>query len=72
MARDVNEHDVDVQRAADAVAADQLRAMLDLDHFKLVNDTYGHAAGDVVLKSVARRLRNSLKADDVLARLGGD
>ncbi|NNF53535.1 MAG: diguanylate cyclase [Acidimicrobiales bacterium] len=46
--------------------------LLDLDSFKPVNDTYGHAAGDVVLKSVARRLRNSLKSDDSLARLGGD
>ena len=46
--------------------------LLDLDSFKPVNDTFGHAAGDVVLQSVARRLRNSLKADDSLARLGGD
>jgi two-component system, cell cycle response regulator len=44
----------------------------DLDHFKTVNDTYGHAAGDVVLKECATRLRTQLRAGDVIGRWGGE
>jgi diguanylate cyclase (GGDEF)-like protein/PAS domain S-box-containing protein len=46
--------------------------MLDLDRFKDINDTHGHAAGDVVLQAAARRLRESLRESDLVARLGGD
>lgn len=46
--------------------------MLDLDRFKLVNDGHGHAVGDAVLTSIARRIRRQVRCDDLVARLGGD
>jgi diguanylate cyclase (GGDEF)-like protein len=45
---------------------------IDLDGFKAVNDTWGHATGDLVLQLVARRVQKVLRAEDILARLGGD
>ena len=46
--------------------------MLDVDYFKKLNDRYGHAAGDSVLRQIAVRLQASLRPTDILARYGGE
>ncbi len=46
--------------------------MVDLDHFKNVNDTYGHLAGDAVLREAARRMRASTRIYDEIGRYGGE
>ena len=52
--------------------ADLSMLMLDLDHFKNVNDTYGHPAGDTVLRELAKSLTTDLRLEDVFARYGGE
>jgi diguanylate cyclase (GGDEF)-like protein len=47
-------------------------AIIDLDHFKIINDTLGHAAGDEAIKAMARRIEEQKRKPDVLARYGGD
>lgn len=46
--------------------------VIDLDGFKLINDTWGHGAGDVVLVQVAQRIKNGMRATDFVSRMGGD
>ena len=45
---------------------------LDIDHFKSINDSYGHAIGDAIIKETATRLRATLREEDIIARIGGD
>jgi diguanylate cyclase (GGDEF)-like protein/PAS domain S-box-containing protein len=66
------------QRLSDAVAHSQEAGMLmavmylDIDHFKQINDTYGHPVGDALLIAVVGRLSRTLRSTDIVARLGGD
>lgn len=46
--------------------------LLDIDHFKLINDTYGHDTGDAVIKEFGSRIKSSIRDHDMVARLGGD
>ncbi|WP_374411330.1 putative bifunctional diguanylate cyclase/phosphodiesterase [Novosphingobium colocasiae] len=64
----LEQHCARARRSGDPVAV----VMIDLDRFKEVNDSLGHAAGDMVLGMVARRLRANLREVDTIARLGGD
>lgn len=47
-------------------------ALIDIDHFKAINDTYGHVAGDGVLRQLSQLLRQNLRASDLAGRYGGD
>ncbi len=67
-----------LERAATSIAQAQRSGlpaaliMFDIDHFKAVNDGYGHAAGDQVLRNVARALLLAMRPGDLLGRLGGE
>ncbi|MEN9938966.1 MAG: hypothetical protein RLZZ387_5545 [Chloroflexota bacterium] len=58
--------------AAQALSRPAAAIMVDIDHFKRVNDTYGHAAGDSVLRTVAQRCQAAVRDSDVLGRYGGE
>ena len=62
----------EAQRRLDKRASPSAIFMIDLDHFKAINDTYGHAAGDAVLIAFAQRARACLRPHDVFGRLGGE
>jgi diguanylate cyclase (GGDEF)-like protein len=69
----INEGRGETDRRAGAVAKPvQALLLIDLDHFKLINDQFGHAAGDAVLIAVARRLRDTLRETDMIVRWGGE
>ncbi|SFX38141.1 diguanylate cyclase [Marinospirillum alkaliphilum DSM 21637] len=61
-----------VLRQAQSSATPVSLVMFDLDHFKQINDEYGHAAGDEVLKAMATAAAGQVRATDILARLGGE
>jgi diguanylate cyclase (GGDEF)-like protein len=61
-----------VQASGQAQAFEGTLMLIDIDHFKQVNDRFGHAAGDAVLVEVARRLRAALRDDDLIVRWGGE
>jgi diguanylate cyclase (GGDEF)-like protein len=46
--------------------------MIDIDHFKVINDTYGHAAGDLALKTIGGKLKSFFRAGDIVGRIGGE
>lgn len=58
----------DAQRRQETVAL----ILIDLDHFKPINDSYGHDAGDLMLRTIGHRLREHVRSNDMVARLGGD
>lgn len=64
----LNEETARTQRTGSALSC----LFIDIDHFKRINDTHGHQAGDEVLQEVARRIREQLRTIDVVARFGGE
>jgi diguanylate cyclase (GGDEF)-like protein len=62
----------EIDKCSRNVSAGGVLVMIDLDRFKEINDTFGHAAGDAALRLVARMLAGTIRAMDVAARLGGD
>jgi diguanylate cyclase (GGDEF)-like protein len=61
-----------LRQRLDGVTGNVTVALVDLDDFKPVNDTYGHDTGDAVLQVVAERLMGTVREDDLVARFGGD
>lgn len=66
-----NRHYLQTLKKSDLLNFDFI-AMLDIDHFKLINDTYGHDIGDKVLKTIAYFIKQRLRDDDIVIRFGGE
>jgi diguanylate cyclase (GGDEF)-like protein len=67
------EHDLErLQHLADRYSTDLSLGVVDIDHFKKVNDQHGHAAGDEVLRRFAAHLREAFRGEDAVGRLGGE
>lgn len=62
----------EIERCNRGLVQGGLLVLIDLDNFKMINDTYGHLAGDAALRLVARTLKTEIRAMDCAARLGGD
>ncbi|MBU2360275.1 MAG: diguanylate cyclase, partial [Alphaproteobacteria bacterium] len=61
-----------IAKQARAVGREYALMMIDIDHFKRINDGYGHAAGDMVLRGLADRLKQNFRPEDLVARIGGE
>ncbi|MGX5915589.1 sensor domain-containing diguanylate cyclase [Aliidiomarina sp. Khilg15.8] len=66
------EHSVTAIQLSDRLETPAAVVMFDLDHFKKVNDTYGHATGDQVLQKIAEKAKSSIRKKDILGRIGGE
>ncbi|WP_456295361.1 diguanylate cyclase [Vibrio sp. AK197] len=63
---------IDHCRSLEKEGAPYAIAIIDIDHFKVVNDTYGHEAGDAVICHIAQCMKSNLRTDDFVARMGGE
>jgi diguanylate cyclase (GGDEF)-like protein len=68
----LNRHWLDEHLEALRACPELALLIVDIDHFKAINDTHGHSCGDAVLQAVAKALRHSLRPSDALVRLGGE
>jgi diguanylate cyclase (GGDEF)-like protein len=68
----VDAFDRELDRTTRGLTKGGLLLMVDLDNFKLINDTYGHAAGDAALRLVAETIKSTIRRMDIAGRLGGD
>ena len=66
-----NQAEQEVRRAR-RFARDMTVMMIDIDHFKLINDTYGHAAGDAIIQGIVKRALEALRQSDSIGRIGGE
>src|SRR5438874_10972704 len=67
-----NEAEVCLMERRQLIVRHTVVLLLDLDHFKQVNDSFGHDAGDYVLRSIADLFRNSFRGSDIYCRYGGE